>query len=277
MTIVPDAGGKYLSKMFNDYWLMDQGIIEREAKGDLSDLSRRHAEQATVSIAPDDMLMTALARMKLYDFQQLPVLEGDKVVGIIDESDILMTVYGDANRFRTPVRDAMTSRLETLQAGEPIDALPWCSTGAGSRSSWTATGSSASLPVTTCSTTCAAVRVDPMNDSHGFGTRAIHAGQARSDDGRRDGPSTRRRRTRNESRRAQGLRIRAHAESHANGVRALHRRPRRWKTRSHPDSPLPPRCSTRCRREATPSRSTTSTAERIGCSNACGGAPPVWT
>src|SRR5262249_7936413 len=52
VTIVPDAGGKYLSKMFNEYWLMDQGIVEREVRGDLTDLiARRHAEHATVSIA----------------------------------------------------------------------------------------------------------------------------------------------------------------------------------------------------------------------------------
>jgi cystathionine beta-synthase len=124
VTIVPDGGGKYLSKMFNDYWLMDQGVIERRVKGDLTDLiARRHAEQATVSIGPDDMLMTALARMKLYDFQQLPVLEGDTVVGIIDESDILMAVYDDASRFREPVRNAMSSRLETLPASASVGAL----------------------------------------------------------------------------------------------------------------------------------------------------------
>jgi cystathionine beta-synthase len=124
VTIVPDGGGKYLSKMFNDYWLMDQGIVERRTAGDLSDLiARRHTERATVAIAPDDMLMTALARMKLYDFQQLPVLDGDRVVGIIDESDILMAVYEDAARFRDPVRAAMTSRLVTLQVDAPIDAL----------------------------------------------------------------------------------------------------------------------------------------------------------
>ncbi len=124
VTIVPDNGGKYLSKMFNDYWLMDQGVVERAAKGDLSDLiARRHTERATVSIGPSDMLSTALARMKLYDFQQLPVLEGDAVVGIIDESDILMAVYADAGRFREPVRSAMSSRLETLQVDAPIAAL----------------------------------------------------------------------------------------------------------------------------------------------------------
>jgi cystathionine beta-synthase len=124
VTFVPDGGGKYLSKMFNDYWLMDQGILEQPTQGDLSDLiARRHTEHATVSIGPGDMLMTALARMKLYDFQQLPVLDNDTVLGIIDESDILMAVYGHAERFREPVRLAMSTRLETLQASAGIDAL----------------------------------------------------------------------------------------------------------------------------------------------------------
>ncbi|HEY2816289.1 MAG TPA: pyridoxal-phosphate dependent enzyme [Casimicrobiaceae bacterium] len=124
VTIVPDAGGKYLSKMFNDYWLMEQGILAREHVGDLSDLiARRHGERATVTIGPDDMLMTALGRMKLYDFQQLPVLDGDEVVGIIDESDILMAVFGREDRFRDPVRTAMSARIETLSPTTGVDAL----------------------------------------------------------------------------------------------------------------------------------------------------------
>lgn len=124
VTIVCDVGGKYLSKMYNDYWLTDQGIIQREYKGDLSDLiARRHNDRATITIRPDDTLQTAYARMKLYDFQQLPVLENDKVVGILDESDILLSVYGDEQRFRAPVREAMTAKLDTLQVDSPISRL----------------------------------------------------------------------------------------------------------------------------------------------------------
>ena len=124
VTLVCDVGGKYLSKMYNDYWLMDQGIIKRETRGDLSDLiARRHGDRATVTIGPDDTLQTAYARMKLYDFQQLPVLDGERVVGIIDESDILLSVYGDEARFKSPVRDAMTSKLDTLQADASISRL----------------------------------------------------------------------------------------------------------------------------------------------------------
>src|SRR5208283_6030956 len=49
--------------------------------GDLRDIiSRRHDEGAAVTVAPDDRLAIAYARMKLYDVSQLPVLEHDRVV-----------------------------------------------------------------------------------------------------------------------------------------------------------------------------------------------------
>ena len=124
VTIVCDVGGKYLSKMYNDYWLVDQGIIERPVKGDLSDLvARRHNDRATITIKSDDTLQTAYARMKLYDFQQLPVLDNERVIGIIDESDILMAVIGDESRFKTNVVGAMTEKIKTIQVTEPVAAL----------------------------------------------------------------------------------------------------------------------------------------------------------
>ncbi len=124
VTLVCDSGNKYLSKMFNDFWMIDQGFIQRENTGDLRDLiSRRHAERATVTLAPEDTMMTAYSRMKLYDVSQLPVLEKGEVVGIIDESDLLLAVYDDEAAFREPVRAAMASRLETVDSGAPLESL----------------------------------------------------------------------------------------------------------------------------------------------------------
>ncbi len=125
VTFVCDSGNKYLTKMFNDYWMIDQGFIERERHGDLRDLiSRRHAEHATVFVAPEDTLLVAYGRMKLYDISQLPVMGGeDRVAGIIDESDILLEVMRDEERFGAPVADAMISKIETLQADAPIEDL----------------------------------------------------------------------------------------------------------------------------------------------------------
>ncbi len=125
VTFVCDSGNKYLSKMFNDFWMTDQGFIERESRGDLSDLiSRRHEEQATITVSPEDTLLTAYGRMKLYDISQLPVMGADaKVSGLIDESDILLAVFRDEEHFKELVASAMTPRLETLQMSDPMDAL----------------------------------------------------------------------------------------------------------------------------------------------------------
>ena len=56
-----------------------------------------------VTIAPDDTLLTAYGRFKLYDVSQLPVLEDGKVVGIIDESDVLLAVVREPAHFAEPV------------------------------------------------------------------------------------------------------------------------------------------------------------------------------
>jgi cystathionine beta-synthase len=116
VTLVCDTGNKYLSKMYNDYWLRDQGLIDRPSKGDLTDLiSRPHAEGAVVTLAPTDTIATAHRRMRLYDVSQLPVLEDEKLVGIIDESDLLMAVHDDPIHFNASVCAAMVTRLETVQ------------------------------------------------------------------------------------------------------------------------------------------------------------------
>jgi len=125
VTFVCDSGNKYLSKMYNDYWMIDQGYIERERRNDLGDLiTRRHQEHATVTAKPNDTLLQAYGKMKLYDISQLPVLDEDgKVVGLIDEEDILFAVLEDEEHFKQAVSKSMTRKLETLQADESLSAL----------------------------------------------------------------------------------------------------------------------------------------------------------
>ena len=124
VVLVPDTGNKYLSKMYNDYWMLDNGFIDRPQHGDLRDLILRpYSQRDTVVVSPADLLTTAYQRMKLYDVSQLPVMEGDRLVGIVDESDVLLHVYGDEARFRDPVSTAMVSKLDRLDVRSPIEAL----------------------------------------------------------------------------------------------------------------------------------------------------------
>jgi len=124
LLFVCDTGNKYLSKLYNDYWMLDNGFLEREQHGDLRDLILRpYSRRDTVVVGPNDLLVTAYQRMKLYEISQLPVMDGDRIVGILDESDALLHVYGDEARFRDPVSTAMVSKLELLDVKSPIEAL----------------------------------------------------------------------------------------------------------------------------------------------------------
>ncbi|WP_374013057.1 pyridoxal-phosphate dependent enzyme [Pseudoxanthomonas koreensis] len=124
VVLVPDTGNKYLSKMYNDDWMLDNGFLERPRHGDLRDLiPNPHGASNTIVVEPDDMLVTAYQRMKLYDVSQLPVMEHGQLTGIVDESDVLLHVYGDEARFRDPVRTAMVGKLDRLDVKSPIEAL----------------------------------------------------------------------------------------------------------------------------------------------------------
>ena len=124
LLFVCDTGNKYLSKLYNDYWMLDNGFLAREQHGDLRDLILRpYSRRDTVVVGPNDLLVTAYQRMKLYEISQLPVMDGDRIVGILDESDALLHVYGDEERFRDPVSTAMVSKLELLDVKSPIEAL----------------------------------------------------------------------------------------------------------------------------------------------------------
>ena len=124
VTFVCDSGNKYLSKVYNDYWMLDQGFLEREKFGDLRDLiARRHWEHAAVTANATETVLAAYRRMKLYDVSQIPVLEEGRIVGIVDEEDILMEVFSNPQHFNEPVTKAMERHLVTVPVDAPLSQL----------------------------------------------------------------------------------------------------------------------------------------------------------
>jgi cystathionine beta-synthase len=124
VTFACDSGSKYLSKMYNDVWLAEQGFIARTEYGDLRDLvSRRYQDGSVVTVGRSDTLLTAYNRMRIADVSQVPVLEDGKLVGLLDESDLLVRVQEGVGSFQELVGSAMTDRLETLQSSASIDAV----------------------------------------------------------------------------------------------------------------------------------------------------------
>ncbi len=114
-SFVCDTGTRYLSKVYSDGWMVDQGLLQRPRLGDLRDLiGRRFDDGDVVTVAPSDTLLTAFNRMRSADLAQLPVIDQGRLAGIIDESDLLLAVTHAAQGFSSLVGKTMTAQLQTL-------------------------------------------------------------------------------------------------------------------------------------------------------------------
>jgi cystathionine beta-synthase len=123
-TFVCDTGTRYLTKVYSDGWMVDQGLLERPQMGDLRDLiGRRYDAGEVVTVAPSDTLLTAFNRMRSADLAQLPVIDNGRLAGLIDESDLLLHVTSEPNRFSAPVSSTMTAHLRTLRPSASMHDL----------------------------------------------------------------------------------------------------------------------------------------------------------
>jgi cystathionine beta-synthase len=124
VTFACDTGNKYLSKLYNDFWMEDQGFIAREQHGDLTDLiGRPHDERATITVGPGDVLTTAHNRLRNAGFSQLPVMEEGSLVGVVTEETIIQHVYGKPELMNAPVADAMQTAFIKLEKGASVNNL----------------------------------------------------------------------------------------------------------------------------------------------------------
>ena len=127
VTFVCDSGNKYLSKIYNPYWLNDQGLnTDVQVFDDLRDLiARPFSRGDVVFVSQEDTLQQVYAKMKMFDVSQVPVLQGDEIVGLIDEADVLITVMGNPGGFSATAGQVMSDKLVTLEVNRPItDLLP---------------------------------------------------------------------------------------------------------------------------------------------------------
>jgi cystathionine beta-synthase len=124
VTFVCDTGTRYLSKVYNDNWMIDHGLLSRPSFGDLRDLiARRFEDGSVISAAPGDPLQTVFVRMRYAEVSQLPVIEDRRIVGLIDETDVLNRVRQDPDSFNAPAASAMSTTLEILPPDATIEQL----------------------------------------------------------------------------------------------------------------------------------------------------------
>ncbi|MGA9851402.1 MAG: pyridoxal-phosphate dependent enzyme [Gammaproteobacteria bacterium] len=124
VTLGADTGNKYLSKLYNDFWMIEQGFIERPKRGDLGDyVGRPYWERATVYVGPSDTFATAHTRMRNNGISQLPVIEGKQFLGAVTESDLIRAVRCDPRGFAQEVRVALDTQFPRIKADKKVGQL----------------------------------------------------------------------------------------------------------------------------------------------------------
>lgn len=129
VTFACDTGTRYVSKMYNDYWLRDLGLVELPKHGDLRDLiTRPFGERAVVTVGPGDTLATAHVRMRNGGFSQIPVVSSEggasRLIGVLTELDVIRAVQDDPKvGFTQPVSSAIHPGFPVLPARAPIEVL----------------------------------------------------------------------------------------------------------------------------------------------------------
>lgn len=124
VTFAADTGNKYLSKLYNEFWMEDNGFIERAQHGDLRDLvGRPHEDRATITVGPDDILTTAHNRLRNAGFSQLPVMDNGRLVGVLTEDDIISYAFGQPEKLADKVGLAMKTTFVQVDKETDVRSL----------------------------------------------------------------------------------------------------------------------------------------------------------
>ena len=87
VVLIHDHGSRYVGKLYNDDWMRDRGFLEDELK--VKDVISKKSDKEFLSITKDITVREAFKMMKDRDISQMPVMEGDEIIGSITETTVL--------------------------------------------------------------------------------------------------------------------------------------------------------------------------------------------
>jgi len=120
VVLLPDSGSRYLSKIFSDDWMRENGFLETGQVSDLLDIRTRTLITATV----EDTVGAVIGRMKSDNISQMPVVDAEGVIaGMISEVDLLNYLLSGAGGMEHPLADIISSEVRTVRQETSLDML----------------------------------------------------------------------------------------------------------------------------------------------------------
>jgi cystathionine beta-synthase len=119
-----DAGQKYVSKIFNDDWMRENGFLEEHAGlGTVRDVLGARYRQKLVSATVSTTVRDAIAILKDGGISQLPVVDGGKLRGIVAEVDLLRHLVSGKKTLESPVGEIAEGDYATVTPDTKIELL----------------------------------------------------------------------------------------------------------------------------------------------------------
>ena len=120
--IFHDHGTRYLGKMFNDEWMRDRGFLEIK-KPKAVDLISSHKNQKLVTVDSSATVNDALSLMNKFGISQIPVTNGDKFVGSLNDNYLFAKLIESSDVKNKSVETVMQAAFPFVEAETPIDAV----------------------------------------------------------------------------------------------------------------------------------------------------------
>jgi cystathionine beta-synthase len=121
--LLPDNGSRYLSKVYSDNWMAENGFLGTASKlGVLGDLLSSRGEHTLVTVDASTKMAEVVGLLKLHGVSQLPVVDGDQLLGIISEKQLLERALG-GERSNVAVGSLAQPNYCTVDANTDISVL----------------------------------------------------------------------------------------------------------------------------------------------------------
>jgi cystathionine beta-synthase len=119
--IFHDHGSRYVAKVYNDEWMMQRGFLDVETFKDI--VSGRGNRQKLIQLHPDHSVEEAIALMKKYDIEHIPVFHEGKQVGAISENGLFNKVMHHQDIKEKKIADVMEAPFPETAFDTPVDRL----------------------------------------------------------------------------------------------------------------------------------------------------------
>jgi len=115
-----DHGSRYVGKVYNDQWMMERGFLEVKT---FRDIVSGRAHNKLITVNPSHTVAEAVALMKKYDIEHIPVMDADNLVGSVSEGLLFNAVFNNADIKQQPVSAVMGAAMPVVSFDAPVEKL----------------------------------------------------------------------------------------------------------------------------------------------------------